>query len=137
MYELTEAEIRFLLNQDRLTKTEGIALLTRGYNENESNSNANPHISEKIKKFNNVLSLRKKSPKNQQDLFIYNKILEISETMDRSMGTTLFPIQDVLDYAAIGAPDPTFRTEPFLNWAEKKGFLDLHLSEYRNNVMAL
>jgi hypothetical protein len=91
----------------------------------------NPDLSLKLQGYKDILSQKEPIPKNPQNLGIYNKIIEVSETMERSMEISLFPVENVYEYSVIGAPDPTFRTDHFLRWAENKNLLSAHLEKFR------
>lgn len=129
MHKLTDSDIRYLLNQDRLTKLEGVALLTGGYQEHPSNLDRLAGRSSKILAFQNVLEHREPRPKRPENILIYEKILEIDETIIRSLGFTLNPVEDILDLSVLGSVDPTFETWHFLEWANLKGFVPPELSQ--------
>ena len=128
MYKLSDSEIQFLLKQDRLTKIECVALLSGGYEDiTIIKDYGNPDLSLKLQGYKDILSQKEPIPKNPQHLGIYNKIIEVSETMERSMEISLFPVEDVYEYSVIGAPDPTFHTDHFLRWAKNKDLLPAQL----------
>jgi hypothetical protein len=128
MYKLSDSEIRFLLKQDRITKLEGIALLTGGYQERSSILGQFVALGIKVQAFGDVVERKQRLPKKQENILIYQKILEIDETINRSLGLTLKPVEDILDLSVIGSDDPTFETWHFLEWADLKGFVPPSLS---------